>query len=250
VTARERANVFGEAADVYDRFRPGYPDALFDAVVAFGGLRTGDRALDVGIGTGLATPGFASRGLAVHGIEHDEAMAAIARAKGIDVDTIRFEDWTPTGDYALVYAAQAWHWLDPAVSYDRAADALAPGGTIALFWNRPEEFTGPLGADINAVYQQLAPELVDGSTTWHLEQWADRLDESGYFENAERQTFPWVERYSADQYTALMQTHSNHRMLPDAQREALHAAIHGVVVAHGGAVDVTYRADLFLSRRS
>jgi SAM-dependent methyltransferase len=247
---RERANVFGEAAETYDSFRPRYPDALFDAVFAYGELQPGDRALELGIGTGLATPAFTSRGLVVHGIEHDDAMAAVARAKGIDVETIRFEDWTPTGDFALVYAAQAWHWLDPAVSYDRAADALAPGGTIALFWNVPEEFTGPLGADIDAVYRQHAPALVGETNTWDLDQWADRLDTHEQFASAERRTIRWVERYTADEYAALMQTHSNHRLLPDAQRETLHAAIHAVVIAHGGAVEVTYNSRVFLSRRS
>jgi hypothetical protein len=35
---RERRLVLGEVADLYDRYRPGYPAAVFDRVMQFGGL--------------------------------------------------------------------------------------------------------------------------------------------------------------------------------------------------------------------
>ncbi len=41
---REQRLVFGEVAEQYDTYRPSYPDALFDTIVEFGGLRAGDRA--------------------------------------------------------------------------------------------------------------------------------------------------------------------------------------------------------------
>jgi hypothetical protein len=51
---REQALVLGEVAETYHRVRPGYPDALVDDVFAFGMLEPGDRAVEVGAGTGKA----------------------------------------------------------------------------------------------------------------------------------------------------------------------------------------------------
>ena len=47
---REQALVFGEVADQYDEMRPSYPDALFDTVIEFGGLRADDAALGDSLG--------------------------------------------------------------------------------------------------------------------------------------------------------------------------------------------------------
>ncbi|MGH7643157.1 MAG: hypothetical protein ACRENX_09135 [Candidatus Dormibacteria bacterium] len=42
---REQRLVFGEVADLYDRYRPGYPDSAFDRMVKYGELQPGDRVL-------------------------------------------------------------------------------------------------------------------------------------------------------------------------------------------------------------
>jgi len=84
---RVRAESFGAVAQLYDRARPSYPEALINALLA-GGAR---RVLDVGSGTGIAAALLAARGCSVLGVEVDARMAAVARAKGIDVEVGRFE---------------------------------------------------------------------------------------------------------------------------------------------------------------
>jgi ubiquinone/menaquinone biosynthesis C-methylase UbiE len=46
---------FDQAAEIYDRVRPDYPETLFDDLVALAGLGPGDRLLEVGCATGKAT---------------------------------------------------------------------------------------------------------------------------------------------------------------------------------------------------
>ena len=134
---REQRTVFGEVAELYERTRPGYPDGLFDAVLEFGDLHAGDRALEVGAGTGKATRGFIARGLDVLALEPAPGMADVLRHSYPSVIETTFEDWTvDRGAFGLLYAAQAWHWVeDHPAAYARVADALRDGGTIALFWN-------------------------------------------------------------------------------------------------------------------
>lgn len=104
--------VFGEVAELYDRVRPSYPDALVDDVVELAGAGNGARdaplaALEVGAGTGKATVMFAQRGVTVHALEPSAAMAAIARRKcsryeAVTIEEIDFERWrSPDAPFEL-----------------------------------------------------------------------------------------------------------------------------------------------------
>jgi 2-polyprenyl-3-methyl-5-hydroxy-6-metoxy-1,4-benzoquinol methylase len=75
---RLRATI-DEVALLYDAVRPGYPEALFDDVVALSGIPPGGRILEVGCGTGQATVPFARRGYRILCVELGENLAAVAR---------------------------------------------------------------------------------------------------------------------------------------------------------------------------
>lgn len=109
---------FEVAAGRYDRARPGYPSELFDELSGLTGVVAGDRVLEIGCGTGIATPALATRGLRVTCVELGSALAAVARRNLADLPALEvhegaFEDWrTPIGvRFDLVVAATAWHWM-------------------------------------------------------------------------------------------------------------------------------------------
>ena len=54
-------------------------------------LHPGERLLDVGIGTGLASEPFASAGVAVFGLDSDAEMLALCRAKGFAADLVQHD---------------------------------------------------------------------------------------------------------------------------------------------------------------
>jgi SAM-dependent methyltransferase len=126
---RDRARVFGEVADEYERIRPGYPAALYDDVLAYARLGGTAAAIEVGAGTGKAARAFAERGVTVTAVEPDPAMAAVlarslADRPEVTVVNSTFEDHVPDRRYGLLFSAQAWHWTDPAVRWRRAAAAV------------------------------------------------------------------------------------------------------------------------------
>src|SRR3954471_6376279 len=107
-----RALSFGAIAGAYERFRPGYPEELFNVVATYAGkpVRT---ALEIGAGTGKATRLFAEHGVEVTATEPDPAMLAeLRKAVPTSVKTVQstFEDLRPGETYGLVYAAAALHW--------------------------------------------------------------------------------------------------------------------------------------------
>src|SRR4051812_35023248 len=92
---RDRGLTFGEAAELYDRARPGYPEPLFDEVLT--SVPGAARVLEAGAGTGHATAALAARGVAVEAVEPDPRMAAVARrrraALPVQGGERRFEGW-------------------------------------------------------------------------------------------------------------------------------------------------------------
>ena len=249
---REQRTVFGEVAAQYDERRPGYPDAVFDTIISYGALRPGDRALEIGAGTGKATVGFTSRGLDVLALEPSPGMALVLAATGVEVVNTSFEEWTlEPAAFRLVFAAQSWHWVAPDGRYEKVAATLQRGGTVALFWNKPREFDGELGADIVEASERHVPALRGGTVDkWALDRTLDEIGATPGLDAPEKRTMTWTQRYSTSEYVGLQETHSDHRMLPDEKRQRLHAAVGEVVDAHGGEVEVIYDVELYLARRN
>jgi len=136
--ARRYGQVFDEVAAEYDRRRPAYPDELVDQACQVAGIGSGAHVLEVGCGSGQLTRGLAARGLHVTAIEPGKSLVALARqnlegAGEVEFVNAQFEDAVlPREQFQAVFSASAFHWVDPKVSWQRAADVLVPGGTLAL----------------------------------------------------------------------------------------------------------------------
>jgi SAM-dependent methyltransferase len=134
----QRARSFGAAADIYERSRPGYPDAAVDWLVPEG-ART---VLDLGAGTGKLTRSLAARGLDVVAVEPIAEMRANLAAALPEVRALEgTAEEIPLADDSVdaITVAQAWHWVDPGRATAEAARVLRPGGTLGLIWNRRDE---------------------------------------------------------------------------------------------------------------
>jgi ubiquinone/menaquinone biosynthesis C-methylase UbiE len=137
-TARRYGKVFDQIAAEYDRYRPAYPDELLDQACQVAGIGSGDQVLEVGCGSGQLTRGLVARGLRVTALEPGQSLIALARqnlagAGAVEFVNAQFEDvLLPRERFQAVFAASAFHWVDPEVSWQKAADVLVPGGTLAL----------------------------------------------------------------------------------------------------------------------
>jgi SAM-dependent methyltransferase len=260
----ERRFAFGAVADLYDLARPSYPLALVDDVLAFAGAERGDPAVEVGAGTGKATELFAERGLRIVALEPSFEMARIAQHKlaayDVTIEQTEFEQWAPHERFRLVFSAQAWHWVNPDLRYTRAREALADGGALAIFWNRPRWETSPVRDELSDAYGRAAPELGSGGTgpgpmdpdvhsapEWWGD-WTKELRATPGFEAPEARSYPWTQVYTTAEYVQLLQTHSDHIVLPNREREALLEAVAGVIDRSGGSLTLEYVTGLWLAR--
>lgn len=241
-----RSRSFGAVAELYDLRRPSYPDALFDTVL---GLTRGRRVLDVGAGTGRASLALADRGASVLAVEPDAAMAAVLtrRAPTVEVQIAPFEDCrVPAGEFDLVVAAQSWHWVDHRRGARVAADALRPGGHLCVWWNRPDVLVGPVWNAVETVYRYLAPDLRPVVLGFPASVAGDDVPPAPGFEPWTYAQWEWTQEYGSAEWAELLDTHSDHALLPAAQRAELVNAVRRVI-DDVGAGTVTYPYRTFLA---
>lgn len=248
--------VFGEVASMYQQARPTYPDGLYDAIAELSGIVAGDPVLEVGAGTGKSTESLLARGYDVTAIEPSAEMAAVLRSRfaALTIHVCGFEESdVPSHAFGLVSAAQSWHWVDPAIGAQKAADALRSGGWLAMFWNRASLDACEWHDALQPIYARIAGSGMTHEQLRHKVENTSRdnseqLFATNLFEDPVVRHVPWVQQYSTREYVDVLGTYSDHRMLPDAQRTALHAAIAAELDARGGVVDHPYVTDLVAAR--
>ena len=268
MSERERLRrTFDAVAEEYQDARPEYPDALYEALISLTGVTAGvDELCEVGCASGKATLPLARRGFAIRCVELGGALAAEARRNLAGFERVRvehadFESWTPGqspgtvrddgfGGFGLVFAATAWHWIDPAVRYRKAWSLLRPGGHLAC-WEAlhvvPETGGDPFFAQIQDVYDEIGSGMPTGwvsPTPATLPDGRAEIEASGLFTDVTVRRFDWEIRYTADEYIRLLDTFSSNLSMAAWQRERLYGEIRrrlalrpdGLLRRHWGAV--------------
>jgi SAM-dependent methyltransferase len=163
---RPLGEVFDTVAEDYDDVRSGYPGTLVDAALEHGGLGKGARVVEVGCGTGKLTELLVARGLHVDAVDPGARMIDVARRRSGDSPLVRFhvarfEDVSlPERTYDAVFSATAFHWIDPAIGWRKAASLLEPGGLLALLAHHDvaDESTAALDAGFRELWRTYVPE--------------------------------------------------------------------------------------------
>lgn len=256
--ARERARLFDQQAEAYDRFRPRYPDVVIDELL--GPMPAGLDVLDVGCGTGIASRQIARRGATVLGVELAPRMAEIARGHGVDVEIGAFEGWDAAGrTFDRVTSAQAWHWLDPPVATAKAASVLRPGGRLGLIWNagcQPDDLADAL----EEVYASVVPpgghRLFRGyaanrssDVKTGLDSELDAVSAMPDLGAPTEKWFPWTRAYRRDEWLDQLVSRSDHAALEPGVRDRLFEAIEAAIDDHGGSFVMNFETVLITATR-
>jgi ubiquinone/menaquinone biosynthesis C-methylase UbiE len=254
---KQESQRFDSVAELYDTYRPGYPEGLIKSLITHSNLRPGDRILEVGSGTGKATEQLAGRGYSITCLEPGRNLAAIAARKFIHQPEIRFEharfeDWeSPAGGFDLLLSAQAFHWVPQEVRFIKAAQVLRPGGHLALIWNMYPYIDSPLRRDLDRVYRQCAPEISKDIVDIEpiIQQTSQEIRDSGFFDPPCIERFPWSRRMTVESHLGLLNTFSDHLRLYKENRKSLFDGIAETILHHGGEIEHHYLAVLHIARK-
>jgi len=244
---RDRAESFGSVAERYDRYRPGYPSALIDELLALSPA----SALDVGCGTGKVAVALMRRGLSVLGVEPDVRMAEVARRHQVPVEIASFESWESAGrTYDLVTAGHSWHWVDPVAGLAKAASITVPGGTVALFWNY-HVIDGSLLTAFDDAYRAHAPALtvIGRDPSEYGAHDVDPFEGSVDFSSLGSRTYRWPRILDADQWTGMLATFSDHARLAEHRLRDLQGALGRAIEQAGGVVRAQCGTYVWMARR-
>lgn len=250
---------FDHIARLYDEARPGYPEPLFEGIIALSGIPPGGSILEVGCGTGQATLPFARRGYSMLCLELGANLAALTAEHcrpypQVEVQNIAFEEWPLRRKaFDLVISAEAFHWIPPDIGYARAAAALKDTGVLAVFWHHSLGEDTPFRRAIENVYQEWAPGLVGhlpgkAQSTDLIKTTVAHFDSSGQFGPVVVKQYTSTDEYTTEQYIRLISTYSPIRSLPQETRQRLLAGVREVVEQFGGTVENQGLVVLYVAR--
>jgi ubiquinone/menaquinone biosynthesis C-methylase UbiE len=280
-TARRYGMVFDEIAAEYDRYRPTYPDELVDQACQVAGIGSGDHVLEVGCGSGQLTRGLVARGLHVTALEPGKSLIALARqnlegAGEVEFVNAQFEGaLLPREQFKAVFSASAFHWIDPKVSWQKTADVLVPGGTLALVqYCGLEEPRSKRDQDVVlAAMRKVAPDVAAiwpayrdlDATLAGAEQRRGNVSEvwawlgsydigqdyaACLFGDVQVAVMPRLIEQTPDELNALVRTMSFYARLSPGQREALEREYEAIYERLGRPIRASVVASLVTARRS
>jgi SAM-dependent methyltransferase len=253
---------FDEVPELYSRARPGYPSEVFDDLTALARLPDTARILEIGCGTGQATVALAERGYRITCVELGPQLAAFARRRlsafpAVEVINADFETWDPPDDaYDAVVAFTAFHWIDPALRYEKSASLLRENGALALVGSL--HVLPPDGdqffVEVQADYEAVVPDddKTKAGGPMHPDAISDLKEEietGGFFCSIATRRYLWDVTYTSDEYIGLLNTYSGHRVLAAATRERLYGLIRQRIEARvEGTVRKSYLTMLNVAR--
>ena len=280
-TARRYGKVFDEIAAEYDRHRPAYPDELIDQACRVAGIGRGDQVLEVGCGSGQLTRGLLARGLHVTALEPGQSLIALARqnlqgAGTVEFVNAQFEDaLLPREQFQAVFCASAFHWVDPKVSWQKAADVLVPGGTLALvqYFGLEEPRTKRDQEAVLAAIRKVAPDIAADwpayrdldATLAGIEQRRDNVSQAWawlgsydlgqdyagpLFGDVQLAVMPQLIEHTPGELNAILRTMSFYARISPGQRQALEREHEAIYERLGRPIRASVAAALVTARRS
>lgn len=138
----------GEIAELYHRYRRGYPTEVIDRIIDALSLTADDLVIDVGCGTGQLTTSVAPHVRAAIGVDPEADMLAVARAAaqrdgvadvawllGTDSDLPLLASVLGPTRVGAVTVGQALHWMDHGALFAAAGELVRPGSRVAVVTN-------------------------------------------------------------------------------------------------------------------
>jgi SAM-dependent methyltransferase len=252
---------FDAVAESYERYRAPYPPEVENAVIALADLHEASTVLEIGCGTGQLSVALAKHGVDLLAVELGPRLAARAQRNlapypNARVEVSSFEDWLLRSEkFDAVISATAFHWFDPAIRFSKSAEALRPGGVLAIVHVHHVSGGGTpdFVADTQPYYVKWGLHK-DPSfllpTASRLPPMYLELDDLPEFSSVERRRFEIARRYSTASYIGWLETDSLVNTLDaESRRDFLNAIQQLIESKYGGAVDRNYVYEVIAAQR-
>ena len=182
-------SAFDHCSGDYAAHRPGYPDAVLDAICAAAGGAEGAVAVDIGAGTGIFSHLLAARGFRVIAIDPSTSMLGqMEEQASTGVRPVcSTAEQTALADASvdLVTFAQSFHWVNPPYALAEVGRILRPGRVLALVWNN-RDLRDPF---VQAFERTIANWNRAYRCEYRRQDWVGKAAAAGLFTPLELSTF-------------------------------------------------------------
>ncbi|MGE7775581.1 class I SAM-dependent methyltransferase [Chitinophaga sp. NPDC101104] len=154
-------DVFSEQSGDYVKFRPHYPDELFQFILSI--VPGTESAWDCGTGNGQVAEKLAADFKRVEATDISRQQLDKARPRPNIRYTLQPAEKTdfPDGSFDLVTVAQAIHWFDFDAFYREVGRTLKPGGVLAVIGYGLLHITPAIDAVVRRLYVDLLGQYWD-----------------------------------------------------------------------------------------
>jgi ubiquinone/menaquinone biosynthesis C-methylase UbiE len=251
------ATAFDDAAEEYERGRPGYPAEAIEALAREFDLGGDSVVVDLAAGTGKLTRDLVGRFGPVVAVEPLAEMRAqlarrVSEAEVLDGAAERIPLADASADAVLV--AQAFHWFDGRRALDEIARILRPGGGLGLLWNTTpwETRETPWFALLDDLLEQRRVDLA--TLRRHASgRWREAFDGERRFDPLVERVFDNRWRMTPDEFLDGFASRSYVAVLDPEDRAALLSAVRELLgrddaPIEGGEVVVPMHTATYLTR--
>lgn len=250
--------IFNEDVKNYDNSRPCYPDKLFEDIFSYSHLSKTSEVLEIGIGTGQATPPFLQKGCKVTAVELGRSLSRYVKEKfknfgSFNVINADFMELPIAANaFDLVYCATAFHWLPQKEGFKKTLDILRPGGVLALFWNHPfpnreNDESNRINRRVYDKYRPSDKKIAEFSKN-DCQKTLGALQRFG-FRNTQSKLYHRKRTLSSAEYISLLNTYSDHRALPAEIKKEFETEMKRSLDKEGGKINIYDTIDLYLAAK-
>ncbi len=261
-------------AGIYDEIRPSYPDELIKDIISTTSIKSHDRILEIGAGTGKATIQFAKKGYGIQAIEIGEDMAEILRDKcsiysNVTIDVASFEEWRCCEDqkFDMIYSAQAFHWIDKDIKYQKCYELLKDKGYLVLFWYKPTGHRFPVTKAIDELVNRVVnkytskyfsnidkPKRSEHSEISCNDERKTEIEDSGLFHIVSEKNYTQRIKNDASRYIKAMKSVPAFATILDELDEniikRMDCDIEKIINDYGGYVDEEFHYSLYIAKKN
>ncbi|GHU43791.1 hypothetical protein FACS1894111_09980 [Clostridia bacterium] len=174
---------FGRTSENYGKYRDIYPTSLYDKLLLFGAVKSGNKVLDVGSGTAVLPRNMYHSNADFTASDISEEQIAVGKklALSSDMDKINFKvcGADDTGfeneSFDTITAIQCFHYFDTNTVIPELLRILRAGGLLCKVFMDWKPYEDPILAEMEALVLKYNPNFTgNGFKEFHYNypQWA------------------------------------------------------------------------------
>lgn len=253
----KESEMFNQAAEYYDKYRPGYPQEIIDSLISVTEITECSDLLEIGCGSGKATEQLIGKGFSILGIDPGEDLVRIGneRFKNKSVHFVkgRFEEYDfGQKKFDVIYAAQSFHWVPQPIGYQKCADVLKDNGCLALFWNMyvlNDNDTDKELLEISKRYGGIADFVTETECERRIDSIVSEIADSNLFEKSTVIRKLWKQNYTADDFYGFVLTGNRFMQNSDADKKKAYTDIVALAEKNGGIIERPYLCVLYIAKK-